>query len=251
MAITGIERAQKTSAVCAIGAALLTAFACTVPRAEDAPQKDESVVLLHGMGRTTFSMRLLAGRFERAGFATYVFGYSAREESLEELTVRLQEFVESNVTRPSYHLVGHSLGNIVIRNGFAQGYPTGLKRIVMIAPPNGPTDLAQVLKSYAVYRWWTGDSGQKLADEDFYASLPVPDVEFGIIAGDKGQRLSFDEPNDGVVRVANTKLDGMQDWALVHRTHTFIMTASDTFELSLRFIETGSFEAPTPAEASP
>ena len=46
MAITGIERAQKASVVCAIGAALLTAFACTVPRAEDAPQKDESVVLL-------------------------------------------------------------------------------------------------------------------------------------------------------------------------------------------------------------
>jgi hypothetical protein len=160
----------------------------------------------------------------------------------------LKVFIEAEVSTPTYHLVGHSLGNIVIRNGFVEGYPPGLKRVVMIAPPNSPADLAGVLKHYAVYRWWTGDAGQKLTDEDFYGELPIPEVEFGIIAGDKGQRLSFNEPNDGVVRVENTKLEGMTDWTVVHRTHTFIMNAVDTFELSFRFLETGSFQVPDLAE---
>jgi hypothetical protein len=71
--------------------------------------------------------------------------------------------------------------------------------------------------------------------------LPVPTVEFGIIAGRKGQSISFEEPNDGVVLVESTKLEGMSDWIVLERTHTFIMTAEDTFEYCRRFLETGSF----------
>jgi hypothetical protein len=112
----------------------------------------------------------------------------------------------------------------------------------MLAPPNQPAELAQNFADNPLYQWITGDSGQKLADPEFYARLPVPPVEFGIIAGDKGQTISFDEPNDGVVKVENTKLPGAADWIVVRRTHTFIMTAEDTFEYCRRFIETGKFE---------
>jgi hypothetical protein len=66
-------------------------------------------------------------------------------------------------------------------------------------------------------------------------------VEFGIIAGKRGQNISFEEPNDGVVQVESTKLEGMADWIVLDRTHTFIMNAEDTFEYCRRFIETGSF----------
>jgi len=111
----------------------------------------------------------------------------------------------------------------------------------MIAPPNGPAELAGVLRDWSVYRYWTGDSGQKLADEAFYKTLPVPTAEFGVIAGDAGPRVAFDEPNDGVVRLNNTRLEGMADWVAVPRTHTFIMMAPETFEYCHRFLQTGSF----------
>ena len=113
----------------------------------------------------------------------------------------------------------------------------------MLAPPNRPAHMARSFKDNLVYRWLTGDSGQKLSEEDFYRTLPVPDVEFGIIAGDKGQKLTFAEPNDGVLKVQTTKLDGMSDFITVHHGHTFIMNGKDTFENCRDFIQRGSFQA--------
>jgi hypothetical protein len=151
------------------------------------------------------------------------------------------------VKTPRYHLIGHSLGNIVIRNAFRKGYPPGLGRIVMLAPPNHPARLAKLLKENGLYRWATGDSGQKLSDEAFYGGLPTPSVDFAVIAGDKGQRLTFDAPNDGIVEVAGTKLDGMKGFAVVHHSHTFLMNSPDTFRLCRDFLGSGEFrEAAAP-----
>lgn len=201
----------------------------------------EAVVLLHGMGRSWMSLALLSLRLRRSGYETHLFSYSPRRESLDELTQRLKALIDNEVEASVYHFIGHSLGNIIVRNGFRTGYPAGLKRIVMLSPPNGPAALASTMRHSRVYKWMTGDSGQKLGDEGFYHQLPVPTVEFGVVAGDKGHRVGFNEPNDGVVRVENTKLEGMRDWVLVHHTHTFIMMASDTFTLCVGFLRNGSF----------
>jgi triacylglycerol lipase len=201
----------------------------------------EAVVLLHGMGRSWVSMVLLGHRLKRAGYEIHLFGYSPRRATLDELSRGLQALIAEQVESKTYHLIGHSLGNIIVRDGFRRRYRPELKRIVMLSPPNGPAALASSLRHNRLYRWWTGDSGQKLGDEAFYRTLPVPGVEFGVLAGDRGHHFGFDEPNDGVVRVENTKLRGMTDFRVVHRTHTFIMLAGETFELCDRFLRTGAF----------
>jgi pimeloyl-ACP methyl ester carboxylesterase len=229
---------QKTVVLVALGGlAFLTACKSNAPK----PLPDQSVVLLHGMGRTRASMVVLASRFEQAGYVAYNYSYSQRTSSLDELSDELHRFIDERVSTSQYHLVGHSLGNIIIRNGFKKTYREGLTRIVMIAPPNRPAELAQVFEDNVVYRWITGDSGQKLADPVFYESLPIPSVEFAVIAGNKGHRVGFEEPNDGVVQVEATKLAGASDWIVLEHTHTFIMMAPDTFEYCRRFLETGSF----------
>ncbi|MEO0814050.1 MAG: alpha/beta hydrolase, partial [Myxococcota bacterium] len=140
------------------------------------------------------------------------------------------------------HLIGHSLGNIIIRNSFREDHPGKLGHVVMLAPPNHPAKLAKMLADNPLYRWRTGDSGQKLGSEEFYSKLPVPDVPFGVIAGNKGQQLTFDEPNDGVVTVANTKLDGMADWIALPKMHTFIMNGDDTLNHVVSFLKRGQFK---------
>ena len=170
-----------------------------------------------------------------------IFPYNQASRSLNEISSRLIAFVRENVETSRYHLIGHSLGNVIIRDAFKKGYPPGLGRIVMLAPPNRPAHLSKGLKENLLYRWITGDSGQKLSEEDFYRTLPVPEVEFGVIAGDKGQRLTFAEPNDGVVKVQATRLDGMSDIVVVHHTHTFMMNSKDTFEHCTQFIQRGRF----------
>lgn len=227
---------------------LLMAGACAsgpaVKRAEIGPKR-ETVFLLHGMGRSRLSMVVLARRFRRAGYRTVNIPYSQTFEPMGAVTLRLKEAIrEEKAGR--YHLIGHSLGNIVIRDGFREGYPPGLGRIVMLAPPNRVAKLAQGLGRTRLYRWLTGDSGRKLADPEFYKTLPVPDADFAVIAGDRGNGLLSKKPNDGVVLVETTRLEGMKDFAVVHHAHTFIMNAADTFALCRRFLETGSFSARKP-----
>jgi hypothetical protein len=194
------------------------------------------------MARSWLSMALLGHRLRRRGYEIHLFGYSPRRQSLDELSRSLKVFIEKKVESPTYHLIGHSLGNIIVRHGFHDGYRSGLGRIVMLAPPNGPAVMASNLRNNRLYRWWTGDSGQKLADVEFYRSLPVPEVEFAVIAGDRGPRIVFDGPNDGVVLVEDTRLEGMKEWRVLHHTHTLIMMAKDTAELCSRFLESGSFD---------
>jgi len=206
--------------------------------------EEETVVLLHGMGRSRLSMVVLSHRFRQSGYRTFKFPYSQVRPSLDELSEKLISFIKDKVDTPRYHLVAHSLGNVIIRNAFRKELPPGLGRIVMLAPPNQPAELAKRFRKNLIYRLFTGDSGQKLSEEAFYAELPVPGVDFGVIAGNKGQKISFSEPNDGLVAVEETKLEGMKDFLVLDHAHTFIMNSRDTFEQSKRFLETGSFDHP-------
>ncbi|MBI2423919.1 MAG: alpha/beta hydrolase [Candidatus Hydrogenedentes bacterium] len=217
--ISGAERAEKTA---------------TCPRAE-------TVVLLHGMGRSRASLWPLAKRLRMAGYETINFPYVPRSHSVREVSGKLHTFVEERVQTATYHFVGHSLGNIVVRDGFHRPYRAGLGRIVMLAPPNHPPALADRLQGNPLYRLVNGKCGQELASPAFYETLPTPTAPFGVIAGDRGQRITFDEPSDGIVAVESTRLEGMTDWILVHRSHTFIMNGAATAELCVRFLRTGSF----------
>jgi triacylglycerol lipase len=201
----------------------------------------ETLVLLHGMGRTRASMWVLEKRLQKAGYATLNFPYTAATEPLNDISKRLHTFLNEQVKTERYHLIGHSLGNIIVRNAFKETYRPGLGRIVMLAPPNQPADLAKYFKDLDVYRWIMGDSGQKLSSEVFYQTLPVPNVEFGVIAGDRGTHVVFKEPNDGIISVESTRLSGMKDFIVLHHTHTFMMNSGDTGEYCVRFLQTGQF----------
>ena len=204
-------------------------------------KKGETIVLVHGQGRTRLSMVVLGKRFRSVGYQTLNFPYNQAIDSLDEISDQLIEFIRKKGKTSNYHLIGHSLGNVIIRDAFRKEYPDGLSKIVMLAPPNQPAHLAKLLKKNPIYRMFTGDSGQKLSEEEFYRNLPVPTVPFGVIAGDKGQRLTFNEPNDAVVTVESTKLYGMADWIILDHGHTFIMDSKDTFEQCQHFLEQGSF----------
>lgn len=201
----------------------------------------DSVFLLHGMGRSRVSLLWLRHHLLSQGYDVHLFGYSTARQSLDEISRAFLAFVQQRAPGRSYHLIGHSLGNIIARNAFRFGYPDGLGRMVMLAPPNRPAKLAGELRHNPLFRRLTGDCGRKLGDPTFYAELPVPPVPFGVIAGGRGQRLTFDEPNDGIVAVEATKLSGMADWLLVPNIHSFIMNARVTREQCVHFIEHGRF----------
>lgn len=194
-----------------------------------------TVFLLHGMGRTRLSMLVLALHLHRAGYRPVAFPYNQATQTLDEATASLLDWT-ARKGGGAYDMVGHSLGGVIIRNGFKTGYPPGLGRVVLLAPPNSPAGLARRLRGFPPYRWLTGDCGQKLADPRFYAGLPVPGVEFAVIAGSRGTRLLSDEPNDGILPVETTRLAGMREFSVVRHSHTFLMNAADTAALVVAFL---------------
>lgn len=204
-------------------------------------QAKETVIFVHGMGGNRHSMKRIQTAMAGAGYAVLAFPYSQRSTSLEDLSRNLRQFVAKNVHTERYHFVAHSLGNIIIRNGFREGWRPGLGRIVMLAPPNQPPKLAARLKSNLIYRAVGGDSSQKLASRAFYETLPVPQTEFGVISGNRGQRLTFKERNDSIITVEDTKLPGMTDWVCLPHNHTYLTDAEDTARACLLFLRTGSF----------
>ncbi len=230
----------------------LLAGMATATTGEILPAPKETVVLLHGMGRSRLSMLVLKSRLEKAGYTVLNFPCAPPLETPDAITRDLDLFLREKVKTDRHHLVGHSFGNVIIRNAVKHEMKPGLGRMVMLAPPNRPACLAAELKDVDVYKWLTGDSGQKLSSEEFYRTLPVPDVAFGVIAGDRGQKFTFNEPNDGIITVESTKLDGMKDWILLHHTHTFMMNSKDTAAQCIHFLQTGAFAKPekTPPKAN-
>ncbi len=208
-----------------------------------------TIVLLQGMGRGRASLWMLDTRLQHAGYQTLNFPYSAGRDSIDGLGEQLVSFIRENVKTEGYHLIAHSLGNVILRAAFRFGYPPGLGCIVMLAPPNEPADLARALRDNQIHQWFMGPSGQQLASDTFYAQLPVPDVKFGIIAGDRGQSFILKQPNDGVITVENTKLAGMSDWIVVHQSHNFIMNSRIVAEFCISFIEDGVFNRQLPVDA--
>src|SRR5579862_8933660 len=84
-----------------------------------------------------------------------------------------------------------------------------------------------ILREEPLYRFFTRDSGQLLADDAFMQSLPIPDVPVRVYAGTAGYKGRFSpfkqEDNDGILAVSETPLRTDDDVIRVPTIHTFIM----------------------------
>ncbi|HJV88851.1 MAG TPA: alpha/beta fold hydrolase [Holophagaceae bacterium] len=186
------------------------------------------ILLVHGMGRTPLSMALLAHRLRRGGLSVATFGYSAALEDLEPCLQRLRDRIQTTMADRPFLLVGHSLGSVLIRAVLPR-LTVQPRACVFLAPPSRSPKLARRLAKNPIYRWLTGDMGQRLADPAFMDALPSPAVPVTVFAGDAGSRSALlpfpGEPNDGVVSVEEARLGPHHDPIRLPVLHTFIMNS--------------------------
>jgi hypothetical protein len=122
------------------------------------------------------------------------------------------------------------MGGIIVRH--LQDPRLRWQRIAMLAPPNNGSQLARSLAANPLFRWWYGPAGAALADG---SQWPAPPAPFAVIAGTRslalsnptswtlGRTFAAGTANDGTVAVAETQLPGMEAFAEVDATHTWIM----------------------------
>jgi triacylglycerol lipase len=230
----------------------------TTARAEPATTTPvETVVVLHGLGRTHWSMMRLAAALEHAGYRVVNLSYPSRTLPLEALAADWlpRQLHESGAdTAPRLHFVTHSMGGIVLRLWLRDHpAPANLGRVVMLAPPNAGSEVTDRLNSFPPFRWFTGVNGRRLGTRatDLPHTLgpwPAAAGDLGVIAGSFSWNPLFSSwlpgANDGKVSIASTHLAGERDHLVLPYSHTWLAWRAGTLAQALEFLRTGRFRHP-------
>ncbi|MEK6254260.1 MAG: alpha/beta fold hydrolase, partial [Gemmatimonadales bacterium] len=143
--------------------AAILATACTPEPLADA----ETVVLVHGLGRTPASMLVLETRLEGAGYRVVNFGYPSRSEPLEALTDSLENAVRECCSEAGgkLHFVTHSMGGVLVRGYLAQREDPFEGRVVMLSPPSQGSEIIDSYADSPLLRKLLGPSGVRLGTD--------------------------------------------------------------------------------------
>ncbi len=196
-------------------------------------------------------MRSLARGARNAGYATLAPSYGWRGLSLREIVARVDPLIADFETKQAgpLHFVTHSLGGLVVRAFLAMRRPAQFGRVVMLAPPNGGSELADLLYRIRLDRLVLGRvgphlrTGRRAEDE---ALLGTVDFDCGIIAADRPidpifPRILLPWPNDGKVTVAATRVQGMHDHIVLPVSHTLMVHDRRVVAQTMAYLERGAF----------
>ncbi|HRE31942.1 MAG TPA: alpha/beta fold hydrolase [Candidatus Berkiella sp.] len=216
------------------------------------PSHTELVVLLHGIGRTSRSMRRIEKSLQQQ-YQTLNIDYPSRQyttlSSAEHIYQQL--LTVSNIDNLTIHFVTHSMGGLMVRL-LLNKYPLEkVQRIIMLGPPNQGSEVADFIYPYKFFQNFYGPALEELTT--IYAkSHPFPALpaycELGIIAGN----LNIDPicyfilppGNDGKVTLENTKMDKMTDHLILRTSHSFMMYNAQVIQQISYFLGNGCFLHP-------
>lgn len=211
----------------------------------------ECVVLLHGLARTAMSMNPMQRALSEEGYETVNVDYPSRDYGVEELArIAIPEGLGACRAREDVeriHFVAHSLGGILLRQYLSENTIAELGRVVMLGPPNQGSGAVDELRDLPGFDWLNGPAGLQLGKgpDSVPLQLGPASFEVGIIAGNRSidpiTSSVLKNPDDGRVSVEDTKLEGMSDFVVVEHSHAFMMRMRRPIELTIRFLNEGSF----------
>jgi pimeloyl-ACP methyl ester carboxylesterase len=184
----------------------------------------DTVVLLHGLGGKDWNLRYLGWRFGRAGLAVRYHHYPSRTGNLEEIARGLAETMTRTEGR-KVHLLGHSLGGIVIAKMLETTPPTNVGRVAFLGCPIGGSAAITALSGNRFGRRLLGPVAREGVVER-RPRAPV-DRELLVVAGTLplgiGLLIGLPRPHDGWIQVSETRIDGAR------------LVTSGTFHFGLLF----------------
>ena len=195
-------------------------------------------------------MRGLCRHLRNEGHSVLNIDYPSTAHRIEDLAEIVAPAILAHAAsvEGKLHLVGFSMGGLVIRAFLRRGVPGNLGRVVQIGTPNGGSEVADFMRSFAAYRLLYGPAGQQLVtDQERFASIFAGEgFDLGIIAGDRSinplASYLIGKPSDGKVSVESTKLASAADHVVVRCTHTGLPHNKTVWRQAAVFLRSGNFE---------
>lgn len=209
----------------------------------------DTVVLLHGLMRQPVSMSKMASKLETEGYHVLNIDYPSRDQTIEILasTVR-RKVARDTADSTQVHFVTHSMGGILVRQIQKSDPLPNIGRVVMLSPPNQGSEVVDKIGHWKAFDFVNGPAGKQLSTDmnGFIAGLGPVDFECGIITGDRSinwiNSMMIPGKDDGKVSAEAAKVEGMQDYKVVHATHPMIMKKKAVIQEVLTFLRTGKFK---------
>ena len=203
-----------------------------------------ALVYVHGLwvsGREAFLFRK---RLADSGYAWHTFEYASTLSDMPAIAAALAGFV-ADLGAERVHLVGHSLGGLVILRCLAShpGLPPG--RIVLLGTPCMASQAAHTVGRFRFGRQMLGQVAveelMKRHDRRWDGQR-----ELGIIAGTRSISVSrllvqFEEDNDGTVAVSETQLPGATAHLRLPVSHSGMLLSARVARETGSFLEHGRF----------
>lgn len=186
-----------------------------------------NILLIHGLGRTPFSMSGLGKVLTRAGHTPEFFSYITLLQSFDDIVIRLRSHLRKLAALGPYGIVSHSMGGVLTRAALSNAEFHLPAHVVMLAPPNQSPRLARLANHLPPFTWFAGQSGANMASLEFYNQLPPLACPYTLITGTIGPtgRLSWfgDEVNDVIVGAEESRMHAHDTLVEVPALHSFIM----------------------------
>ena len=198
------------------------------------------VILAHGLWVPGFVMQPLASRLERAGFRCHTFSFPGTARPLQANAERLARF--AHAIGPA-HFVGHSLGGLVVLEAFARHPDMAAGRIVLLGTSARGNFAGRRLARHAAGRWLLGASEPLWRERDAHWTRSE---RLGVIAGIRPIGLGMllgrlAGPNDGVVTVEETTIDGMSERISLPVGHSQMLISGRVADQISAFLDHGRF----------
>jgi pimeloyl-ACP methyl ester carboxylesterase len=217
----------------------------------------KTVIVLHGLADTRLRMTAICDHLHRqGGYEVFNVGYASTRLGIADHAKALASIIAGLDGVEEINFVGYSLGNLVIRHYLADRGKAGGKpdprfhRMVMIGPPNHGSQVATMLDQSKLVLLTGGAPVRELGHHWAWTetALATPSFPFGIIAGGRGDGRGFNPllpgDNDGLVTVANARLEGAADFVRVPVMHTVLTVDAAVLQYTLEFLQNGRFQPP-------
>lgn len=203
----------------------------------------QTVVFVHGLYMTGLELSLLRIRVAQAGFDTQQFHYHTVLEPVRVNAQRLADHIIS-AALTHVHLVGHSLGGLVILRLFELGVAIPPGRVVLMGSPVRGSIAARNMTNKN-WGWLLGQSGPDGLAEGHEPEWKS-ERQLGVLVGTAGPGFGLPhpdlpEPHDGLVAVEEACLPGATDQIGLDVRHTGMLFSPDVADQVIAFLRYGRF----------